>query len=218
MIIGGSGNVEGTGKAAQDGAKLAEDLNQFLNLLTTQLKNQDPLDPMDANEFTQQLVSFASVEQQIYQNSNLEKLLNVQQTSQISSMVNFIGKRIEAPSDQLPLENGNAEFTYEVGADANKVFINVRDADGLSVYAIDGETSSGKHNVAWDGKDKNGTQMPDGTYTLYVQALDRLGDSVDVSQTVFGTVSGATGEDGALELLIGDDIGVPMGNVVSVKK
>lgn len=73
---------------AQD--KLEKDLNQFLNLLVTQLQNQDPLEPLDANEFTAQLVQFASVEQQIYQNSNLEKLVGMQQTSQVGSMVNYL--------------------------------------------------------------------------------------------------------------------------------
>jgi len=90
-------------------AKLEDDLNQFLDLLVTQLQNQDPLDPLDANEFTSQLVQFASVEQQIYQNSNLEKLLNLQETNQISQMVDFIGNKVEFFGQKLPLENGMAE-------------------------------------------------------------------------------------------------------------
>ena len=76
MIIGSALNndpIEGT-KSAEASAKLEDDLNRFLNILVTQLQNQDPLDPLDANEFTSQLVQFASVEQQIYQNSNLEKI------------------------------------------------------------------------------------------------------------------------------------------------
>ena len=97
MIIGSALNsdpIEGT-KSAEASAKLEDDLNRFLNILVTQLQNQDPLDPLDANEFTSQLVQFASVEQQIYQNSNLEKMLNLQETSQISDMVDFIGNKVE---------------------------------------------------------------------------------------------------------------------------
>src|SRR3989338_691013 len=85
-----------TSQAAQSDAKLKDDLNKFLNLLVTQLKHQDPLDPMDATEFTSQLVQFASVEQQIHQNANLEKLIALQQGSQISSLVNYIGMNVEA--------------------------------------------------------------------------------------------------------------------------
>ena len=102
----------GDSNSAAAQAKLDEDLNKFLNLLVTQLKNQDPLDPMDANEFTSQLVQFASVEQQIYQNSNLEKMLSLQETSQISTMVDFIGNQVEFFGQDVPLVDGRAEFSY----------------------------------------------------------------------------------------------------------
>ena len=111
--VDNSSTIEGS-QSAQAKSKLEDDLNQFLNLLVTQLQNQDPLDPLDANEFTSQLVQFASVEQQIFQNSNLEKLLNLQETSQISQMVDFIGNRIEFASHKLPVENGKAEFNYTI--------------------------------------------------------------------------------------------------------
>ena len=95
MLIGNSLDssnlIEGT-KSSESSDKLEEELGRFLNLLVTQLKNQDPLDPLDANEFTSQLVAFAGVEQQIFANANLEKLLKLEQTNQISALVDFIGR------------------------------------------------------------------------------------------------------------------------------
>ena len=204
-------------KSSSSKAQLQEDLNRFLNLLITQLKNQDPLDPLDANEFTSQLVQFASVEQQIYQNANLEKLLALQQTSQISSMVDFIGHTVEATGKQVPLENNNAEFTYNLDTNSAETIINIKDASGITVYTGDGETAAGKHTFAWDGLAFGTMPQPDGIYTVTVTAFDPLRNLQDVAQTVFGRVTGSGAEDGEVSLFLGD-IKVPMDDVLSVKE
>ena len=156
-----SSDLDPNSKAAADSAKLNEDLNRFLNLLITQLKHQDPLDPVDSTEFTSQLVQFASVEQQIKTNANIERMLTLQQASQVADMVNFIGTTVEAKGNEVPLENGKAEFTYEFATNADNVTITIRDASGLTVYSQDGETSSGKHTFIWDGKSAGGVQNSD---------------------------------------------------------
>jgi flagellar basal-body rod modification protein FlgD len=199
-------------------SKLDDDLNQFLNLLVAQLQNQDPLDPMDANEFTSQLVQFASVEQQIFQNSNLEKLLNIQETSQISQMVDFIGNRVEFVSQKLPVENGSAEFTYTIPPGVRDATINIANSAGLNVYYNDASTNSGTHTFKWNGLDKNGNQLPEGIYTLLVSAKDAFDKLAGVKYTVFGTVTGAGVNDGETELFVGDDLGVDIENILSVKK
>ncbi len=204
-------------KSSSSKAQLQEDLNRFLNLLITQLKNQDPLDPLDANEFTSQLVQFASVEQQIYQNANLEKLLALQQTSQISSMVDFIGHTVEATGKQVPLKNNNAEFTYNLDTNSAETIINIKDASGITVYTGDGETAAGKHTFAWDGLAFGTMPQPDGIYTVTVTAFDPLRNLQDVAQTVFGRVTGSGAEDGEVSLFLGD-IKVPMDDVLSVKE
>ncbi len=213
----GSTVIDPNSKAGGSQAKLEEDLNRFLNLLITQLKNQDPLDPLDANEFTSQLVQFASVEQQIYQNANLEKLLNLQQSSQVADMVNYLGTTIEVSGQQFPLENGKAEFTYSLGARADSVTITIRDAAGISVYTQEAETDIGKHNFIWDGLSSGGLAEPDGTYTVVVSALDRGGNLQDVTHTVFGRVTGAGADDGAVSLSMGD-ITVDINDVLAVKE
>ena len=197
-------SVDTSTKSGTAQTKLNEDLNQFLNLLVTQLKNQDPLDPMDANEFTSQLVQFASVEQQIYQNANLEKLLNVEQTSQIANMVDFIGHTIEATGSSFHLENDSAEFTYEFKTTPNSASINIMNSSGLTVYSSDADNETGKQSFKWDGKNENGIQQPDGTYMAVVTGKDRDGNLMNVTQTVFGRVTGAGAEEGIVSLFMND--------------
>lgn len=220
MFISGASSTtleEGT-QSASNAAALQDDLNRFLSLLTTQLKNQDPLDPMDSNEFTSQLVQFASVEQQIYQNSNLEQLVALAQTNQVSSLVDFIGKQIEvAGTTKFPLEDSQAQFTYTMPAGAKSASIIIRDANGLTVYEQDANLEQGAHSFQWDGRDRNGGTAPDGQYSVLVSGLDHQGELLDISTTVFGRVTGIGVENGQTTMFMGD-IEVPQTLVLSVKE
>ncbi len=222
MIIGGQSTVNDSAidgsKSATASAKLEEDLNRFLNLLVTQLKNQDPLDPLDANEFTSQLVQFASVEQQIYQNTNLEKMLNLQETSQISAMVDFIGNRIEFLGQKLPLENGESEFSYVLPAGVKDANVNISNSAGVNVFYADANANQGKHTIKWDGKDKNGIQQPDGYYTVLVSGKDASNNLVGVEHLVTGTVSGAGVDSGVVKLFIGNGLNVEQDQILSVRR
>ena len=210
-------DVDGNSKSATSQVKLQDELNRFLNLLVTQLRHQDPLDPLDTNEFTSQLIQFASVEQQIQQNANLEKLLNLQETSQVAAMVNFIGTTVEVTGDTVPLENGRAEFTYDLGVNATNVTITIMNSSGLTVFVGEGKTGAGKHSFVWDGKSASGGEQPDGVYTVVVGALDRGGNLIEVEQTVLGRVTGAGVDEGAISLFLGD-VTVSMDDVLSVKE
>ncbi len=212
----GTETTEGT-KSSNSAASLQEDLNRFLNLLTTQLKNQDPLDPMDSNEFTSQLVQFASVEQQIYQNSNLEKLVGLGQNNQVSSLVGFIDRQIEVEGTKFPLENGQGEFTYTMPAGAKSASIVIRDANGLTVYEQDANLDQGQHTFEWDGRDRNGNTAPDGAYSVLVNGLNHQNELLDIPTTVFGRVTGI-GVDGSETTMFMGDIEVPQSLVLSVKE
>lgn len=205
-----------TSQASQSEAKLKEDLNKFLNLLVTQLKHQDPLDPMDSTEFTSQLVQFASVEQQIHQNANLEKLIGLQQGSQVSSLVNYIGMKVEADGQKVPLEYNSAKFTYNFNTNVNKSTVSIINAKGLTIASADGELTAGKHTYTWDGRDKNGALQPDGDYTVVVTAQDRDGKLLPVEHTIFGYVRGASADKGAISLFMGNNIQVPLDGIKSV--
>ena len=206
-----------TTQSGQAGARLNDDLNKFLNLLVTQLKHQDPLDPMDATEFTSQLVQFASVEQQIYGNAHLENLITLQQTTQVASMVGYLGTTVEAKGNTFILDEGQAKFTYALGQNAKTTTITIKDDTGKIVATLQGKTESGYHVHDWDGKDASGNELPEGVYTAVVSAVDNSGKTLEVSQTVYGRVTGAGAEGGQVVLYMGD-VAVPMAAVLSVNE
>ena len=219
MIIGSStSSVPENSQSAGAKGKLDDDLNRFLTLLVTQLQNQDPLDPLDATEFTSQLVQFASVEQQIFQNSNLEKLLNLQETNQISQMVDFIGKRVEYFGQELSLEKGNAEFSYVMPSGVVDANVNISNSAGINVFFAKGDTTDGKHTVIWDGVDKNGVQQSDGKYSVLVSGTDPQGNLVTIEHLMVGSVSGAGVEESQVKLFIGEDIIIDQETIISVRK
>ncbi len=212
-ILGGAN----TASAAQSKAKLEDELNKFLNLLVTQLKNQDPLEPMDATEFTNQLVQFASVEQQIYQNANLEKLLESAHISQVSNLANYLGTNIEAQTDSLNLANSTARLTYTLVDDAKTSKIVITDDSGKAVYTGVAEKAAGRHEFVWDGLDDNGIQLPDGTYNFTINAFDADDEPLQYARSVFGIVTAAGSDEGAVRLYMGD-VTVGLEDVVAVSK
>ena len=199
-------------------AKNEEDLNKFLNLLVTQLKYQDPLDPMDASEFTSQLVQFAGVEQQIYANSNLEKLLALEETNQISSLIGLIGKTVEVEGRKLPLLNSKGTLSYIKPAGANKATITITSSAGLTVYTGDADTSTGKHIFNWDGRNTGGQIQSDGAYNILVSGTDFQGNLLEIEHSVSGRVTGVSIEDGELSLSMGEAISYGQNKVLSVKE
>lgn len=195
--------------------KLSSDLNSFLTLLTSQLKNQDPLSPMDSTQFTNQLVQFSQVEQQITINSNLSNLIGLTQQNIASNVVNYIGKTIEGPSNQAPLIDHALRASYNLESKAASVNIAVKNAAGDIVFSKNGNPESGVHEFTWDGKDSNGIQQKDGNYTLEVTALATDGSTITTSTTVFGKVTGVTSVNGVTTLLLGS-IGIPVNTVLAV--
>jgi flagellar basal-body rod modification protein FlgD len=199
--------------------KLAKDLNSFLQLLTSQLKNQDPLSPMDSSEFTNQLVEFAQVEQQIGMNDNLTSLIGLTNQSIVSNAVNYIGKTIEGESNQAPLQNGKLKAAYGLNAEAHQVTVVVRNEAGDIIYSRPIDSAAGRaqgvHSFEWDGKDSNGNQLPDGPYTISVTAVGADETPIENYITAFGRVTGVTSINGATVLLVGK-VGIPVNSVLSV--
>ena len=191
-------------RSATDSAQLNDNLNRFLTLLITQLQHQDPLQPMDANEFTQQLVQFASVEQQIYQNANLEKMVAMQKAAQASSLVSYIGKTVEIEGSELRLDDQGANATYTLADQAADTRIVLREQAGNAVLSARGETAQGAHAFTWDGTDANGDPLPAGTYALSVAAVDKDGTPIDVKTRVQATVTGVANDAAETELILGD--------------
>lgn len=217
-IASAASGGSGASKSQQSEKKLNEDMDYFMNLLVTQLKNQDPLDPMDPNEFTNQLVQFSAVEQQIQGNANLEELIALQKSGQFSTVVNYIGMLAEASGDQMALKDGVAKVSYTLGEDAAKTVINIKNADGDSVYlSTSGETGAGRHEFTWDGKNTQGFPERDGIYTVTVSSLDADGAPIDVAQTVAGTVTGVSMDGGDVTLHLGS-LEVGMSDLLSIQQ
>ncbi len=204
----------GTG-AAQ--STLAETFDTFLALLTTQLKNQDPLDPMKSEQFTQQLVQFAGVEQSINTNKKLDQLVQLQTSSQLNSAVSFIGKTVEVINDQLMLTGGAAKISYGLDRNAKQTIINIVSEGGRTVRTVRGEIAAGRHEFEWDGRDSNGAQVPDGVYGFSVVATDEDEQTIDTVAASFGRVTGVEIVDNAPRLNIGE-LGVPFDAVFAVRE
>ena len=169
--------------------QLSGNFSTFLTLLTTQLQNQDPMNPMDSNQFTQQLVEFSQVEQQINTNDSLKTLIG-QGTSQTGAYaVSYLGKAVTVANGQAPLAGSQAIWAYNLNTTAANTQLTVTDSNGNVVYAGAGETASGAHTFSWNGKSTNGTQEPDGTYKLSVTAAAADGSTVSSSVTSTGVVS-----------------------------
>jgi flagellar basal-body rod modification protein FlgD len=211
-----SSQVPLTGQSAADLQQVQDNLNQFLNLLVTQLQNQDPLDPLDANEFTQQLVQFASVEQQIYQNANLETLIAVEKSGQAAAMVAYIGTTVEANGGVLPLHDSEATATYTLPADVAQTTIIIRDPYGNIMRTEAGETEAGLHTFTWDGYDDHGNPLADGAYSIEIGATTSDGTLLTIPTTVFARVSAVGSENGEVTLYSGD-VTIPAAAVIGVR-
>lgn len=213
--VSGTGGVAAT-KSSKSIERLTEDFDKFLTLLTTQLKNQDPLDPVDTTEFTNQLVQFASVEQLIQQNTNMEKFIANQTLDIASTAVDYIGKTVEAPTPLSILKDGTALWNYELDEGAASIFLHVIDPNsGDIVRSIPGSGEQGKHQVVWDGSDGDGGTAADGEYILAVQAIDLEGEDMIVDINGFGEVTSVDLSGDEPRVVVFDRL-VPISNIESV--
>src|SRR5690348_15431207 len=153
---------------------LASNFTQFLQLLTTQLKNQNPLDPLDTNQFTQQLVQFAQVEQQLKSNDQLSTLVTLQKTAQQTQALAFVGMKVAVEGKTAELKDGSAKWGFNITKPATAT-VNIVNSAGATVYTGTFSVNAGLQNFNWDGKSNNGQNMPAGTYTLNVTAKDASG-------------------------------------------
>ena len=181
---------------------LSGNFSTFLSLLMTQLKNQDPSSPMDANQFTSQLVQFSSVEQQIGTNSNLKQLIELSQASQIEQSASVIGKAVTVNSTQLSLQNSTAKVNFNTAA-AEPVGIVVYNSAGAQVQTATLTSAAGATSWTWNGQNANGGTMPDGAYKVSVTALGVNGVSAQVPFTVTGTVTSVQNNAGTVQVQMG---------------
>jgi flagellar basal-body rod modification protein FlgD len=182
-----------TAQAAGDvgSQQLAGNFNTFLTLLTTQLQNQDPLSPLDTNQFTQQLVEFASVEQQVNMNSNLQTLISMQQTSASLQALQLVGANVTINSSTGTLSNATsspATWGFSSPSPATGA-VTITSSTGQVAFTGTMSLSAGSQSYTWNGHGNNGVTWPDGNYTLSINATGANGQPVTVSTQVQGTIS-----------------------------
>jgi flagellar basal-body rod modification protein FlgD len=194
--------ASGVSGSIADRKLIADNLDTFLQLLTTQLRNQDPLEPLDTNEFTGQLVQFSQVEQAVKANDWLELLAASQTLSASQAAVGYIGKIVTADGATAPLGPAGASWSLDAGEDARATYT-IRDAGGAVVATASELIESGPSLFTWDGTMSTGRAAPPGLYTLSVDARNGAGGSVRVGTEISGKVTGAS-FDGTEPLL---DIG-----------
>lgn len=206
-------------KISTGSTQLFDNFETFLTLLTTQLKNQDPLSPMDSNEFTAQLTDMAGVEQQLLTNDLLNSMLAAQTGNGLSNAAAFIGKEGTAVWGTTRLEGGNANWSYELGGNATNVSLEVLNASGQVVWRGTGDgKADGMHDFNWNGKTTGGGQLSDGgVYTLRVTATDALGATVPSQTLIRGRISGVEMYNDTPYVVIGNSI-LPMDNLLSLEE
>jgi flagellar basal-body rod modification protein FlgD len=215
MTVSGvsSSGTDPSGLSGQ-ASSIAGNFDTFLSLLTTQLQNQDPLDPLDTNEFTQQLVEFSGVEQQLDTNSYLQTLVQSTQNSQNNAAVSYIGKQITSSGLDSDLSNGQAIWSYNAPEPAT-VTATIKDSSGNQVYTETGQVDAGPGQFNWDGVGSDGTTEPSGTYTISMTATDANGKIVDIDTQTTGVVTGVDLTGAQPNLLIGNQ-SIKMSDVTSV--
>ncbi|MGQ0662572.1 MAG: flagellar hook assembly protein FlgD [Pseudomonadota bacterium] len=191
--------------------------DSFLTLLTAQLRNQDPLAPLNATEFTTQLVQFTGVEQAIRQNQNLESMIALQRGAQMASAVSYLGKTIEARGDRLALIGGRADIGYRLETPAATATIHITDSAGRVVRTAPAQTAAGAHVFTWDGRGNDGVLQSDGAYTVRVVANDTAGRPVPLNTNITGTVTNVGMSDGNIVLTVGT-ARIPLADVLSVRE
>ncbi len=227
-IVNSTGQLFSTSSAAAVSQSFSRSVatmgkEDFLKLLVTQLRYQDPMSPEDPKEFVAQLAQFSTLEQQLNANQNLESLSSLLQSLKdslaMSRGVNLLGKTVKGVGNTLTLSGGQANpATFQLAREAKEVKVTILDGAGKVVRTLElGRQAAGLHQFAWDGKDASGKALPDGTYTYQVTALDSQGQVVEATNYFTGTVQEVFQNQQGVCLRI-DGREVPIGNIVSVSQ
>jgi flagellar basal-body rod modification protein FlgD len=170
-------------------SQIAGNFQSFLTLLTTQLQNQNPLSPLDTNQFTQQLVEFAGVQQQLNTNDSLATLVSLQQTAQSTQALGFVGKTAVVSGSTAALTDSTATWQLSVPT-ASNVNITIASSTGQTVFTGNYSVAAGNNQpFTWNGQGSDGTQEPDGNYTMTATAKDASNNTVAITTAIEGVVS-----------------------------
>lgn len=216
-IAASTTTTSATSSTSSSSQTIASDFDAFLTLLITQLQTQSPIDPMDATEFTSQLVQFAGIEQQMAGNEKLDTLIDQGKASQLGTALGYLDRTVEISGDTAPFQDGQAQWAYYVDGEPDSVDLTVTDADGEVVYrTTTSKAVSGRNTFPWDGKDAYGNTVDGSEFTLTVAAVDDDGLSLDAETYAVGRVTGVDTSASTSYLELGDGIRASVDNVFRV--
>lgn len=209
--------ISGYPSAAPATASGSSELNQntFLRLLTTQLQNQDPTNPMSNEDFIAQLAQFSSLEQLQGVNSQLNNLNLVNTSMNNASMVNLLGQEVVAVSDTFHYSGeGDQKISFMNSNEVSGGTVTITDENGKVVDTITlGAMDQGEHSVTWDGKGSSGEQLPEGNYTVSYNATDGNGNPVGITGLITGVVNELSFENGSPQPSV-DGVPIDIGNIL----
>jgi len=220
----GTSATGGTQTAVQSQQSLNSNYADFLQLLTTQLQNQDPTSPLDTNELTQQIASLSQVQQEININANLTNLISLYTASQSQSAVSYIGKQVDATGNQIDLTSStgtsgtttsSAALVYSLPSTASSATVTITNSAGATVYSAAGTTVAGRNQLLWNGTTTSGTTAPAGVYNFTVTATDSSGKALATTTYTTGIVTAVDTANGTSTLSLGN-MSVPLSSVQEV--
>ena len=197
--------------------------DEFLLLLVTQLKNQDPLNPLESQEFAVQLAQFSQVERLMNIESALEGTAKsnelMSQAANKSLAATLIGKTVRSIGNGVVhFEDKQNVLQYELTQAANTVSGYVKDPEGKIIRTYElGSMEAGEHNLVWDGQDEDGNAMPDGIYTFEIAAKDSSGEAVALNHYQTGFVEGVRYQDSGLSILIINGEEIPLSDIKEIR-
>ena len=203
--------------ASQNTGGSGADFNMFLKLLTSQMQNQDPLDPMKTSEYTQQLVQYAQVEQSLQQTATLKDMLSRMSSQDMAQAANFIGReaRFDSATAGLDAQGGTAAWSYTLDRAASSATATITDGSGKAVQRLTLDPADTDGRIVWDGQMANGVRAPEGPYTLTIAAVDAAGKPVTASINSMGTVKNVA-LDGNQVMLGMSGVSLPVSSLLAV--
>jgi flagellar basal-body rod modification protein FlgD len=216
MTVSGPGSASSSSGGSSSLPSSTISSQDFLSLLVSELRNQDPMNATSVTDFINQMTAYSNFTQQQSINSNLSALAGAFSSLVTLNSVNYIGHNVEAKTDTAELSNGSATFGYSLSAPATDVSITIKNVAGKTVWTGTGTGNAGSNTLTWDGKDSDGKQLLDGgQYTIGVTATDAVGNSVFNYSTITGVVTGLDTSTGAPTLTV-NGVPVSVSNIIGV--
>ena len=183
-------------------AQLGANFNQFLQLLLTQVQNQDPTAPTDTTSFTTELVQFTGVQEQVNTNTSLSQLIGLQQSAQVLQGSSLVGDQATVTASQIALQGGTGELTF-TGTAGEPVAISIVNASGAPIRDATLTADAGTNTWSWDGTDNSGNKVPDGAYNVAVETASTNGNATPMPFSVVGTATGISTSGTTTQLQLG---------------